>query len=448
MSRSPSQRGYPQPVPAPSNNTTGRRVLETNADDAAPFRPLSTQHQRRRTLQPQRQTRAFEQFNRRFGERNQTFEDMFTSMRAPRRDGPSGNMLGGVAPSRSGRNVTLPQWQPDSDVTHCFHCQSEFTWYFRKHHCRKCGRVVCANCSSHKITIPRQYIVQPPHSSDEEQSSPSLARRGSYNNNLESGAIVRVCNPCVPDPWLPGPSFNRQSQPPRHQQQHSANRTQAMADEERRRRDQINWPSGLSGPTSSESFFWRENMAGPISYDQQPSQPSQPTHTVREEDQCPVNGCEMEGDEAAREAHIQWCIRHPFGTPPADASAAQAPANFVQSFPTLRDLGSDWDSQQLHNPRAYLPMGEEPPAPPTPPRPRAPSYRPRGLVVYKATEKDCVTADGEKHECVICMEEFEPGDQLGRMECLCKFHRTCIRTWWDTKGHGACPTHQLLGSVS
>ena len=65
------------------------------------------------------------------------------------------------------------------------------------------------------------------------------------------------------------------------------------------------------------------------------------------------------------------------------------------------------------------------------------------MAIYKATEKDCMNEDSEAQECVICFEEFQPGDEMGRMECLCKFHRVCIRQWWDTKGAGSCPTHQL-----
>lgn len=65
------------------------------------------------------------------------------------------------------------------------------------------------------------------------------------------------------------------------------------------------------------------------------------------------------------------------------------------------------------------------------------------MALYKATEKDCTTEDGEPQECVICFEEFETGDEMGRMECLCKFHRHCIRAWWEKKGVGSCPTHQL-----
>ncbi len=46
------------------------------------------------------------------------------------------------------------------------------------------------------------------------------------------------------------------------------------------------------------------------------------------------------------------------------------------------------------------------------------------MVVYHASEKDCVGEDGvEGQECVICFEEFSVGDEMGRLECLCKFHK-------------------------
>ena len=48
------------------------------------------------------------------------------------------------------------------------------------------------------------------------------------------------------------------------------------------------------------------------------------------------------------------------------------------------------------------------------------------MVVYHASEKDCVGDDGEPQECVICFEEFAVGDEMGRLECLCKFHKVCL----------------------
>lgn len=47
-----------------------------------------------------------------------------------------------------------------------------------------------------------------------------------------------------------------------------------------------------------------------------------------------------------------------------------------------------------------------------------------GMLVYHASEKDCVGEDGNgPQECVICFEEFAVGDEMGRLECLCKFHK-------------------------
>jgi hypothetical protein len=65
------------------------------------------------------------------------------------------------------------------------------------------------------------------------------------------------------------------------------------------------------------------------------------------------------------------------------------------------------------------------------------------MVPYVATEKDCIDEDGGQAECVICMEDLEAGDKMARLVCWCKFHEHCIRDWWDRKGRGSCPTHQV-----
>ena len=114
-----------------------------------------------------------------------------------------------------------PQWQPDQDVAECPICHTPFSFLRRKHHCRKCGRVVCNACSPHRITIPRQFIVRPPeqqaaaqaivdltgedHSSispDRPIQSPGTdqERMARVNSALGGGEVVRLCNPCVPDP--------------------------------------------------------------------------------------------------------------------------------------------------------------------------------------------------------------------------------------------------------
>lgn len=130
-------------------------------------------------------------------------------------------------PSDRSRQVLVPRWQPDSEVNNCPICHRPFTWMFRRHHCRKCGRVVCNECSPHRITIPRQYIVHPPtldfgtsptrgrvHSIDLTQDdgeplrSPAIpGLYGASGPLMEGGEKVRLCNPCVPDPQPEPPLY-------------------------------------------------------------------------------------------------------------------------------------------------------------------------------------------------------------------------------------------------
>jgi len=45
-------------------------------------------------------------------------------------------------------------WRPDEEVTKCTQCKVEFSFSVRKHHCRQCGEIFCADCSSQKAPVP------------------------------------------------------------------------------------------------------------------------------------------------------------------------------------------------------------------------------------------------------------------------------------------------------
>ncbi|XP_015110548.1 E3 ubiquitin-protein ligase ZNRF2 [Diachasma alloeum] len=49
-----------------------------------------------------------------------------------------------------------------------------------------------------------------------------------------------------------------------------------------------------------------------------------------------------------------------------------------------------------------------------------------------------VLAD-EKGECVICLEELQPGDVIARLPCLCIYHKNCIDKWFQV--NRSCPEH-------
>ncbi|XP_019865122.1 pleckstrin homology domain-containing family F member 2 isoform X1 [Aethina tumida] len=48
-------------------------------------------------------------------------------------------------------------WVPDGEAPVCMHCKkSQFTLINRRHHCRKCGAVVCGPCSNKRFLLPNQ----------------------------------------------------------------------------------------------------------------------------------------------------------------------------------------------------------------------------------------------------------------------------------------------------
>ncbi len=54
------------------------------------------------------------------------------------------------ATSQKGAGPGRVSWMADGAVQACCLCQAPFTLFFRRHHCRLCGKVVCGNCSSVK----------------------------------------------------------------------------------------------------------------------------------------------------------------------------------------------------------------------------------------------------------------------------------------------------------
>lgn len=60
------------------------------------------------------------------------------------------------SPSRPHHNENTPRrrrsWVADELVASCSGCQSRFTIFLRRHHCRRCGLIFCNDCSNNRLT--------------------------------------------------------------------------------------------------------------------------------------------------------------------------------------------------------------------------------------------------------------------------------------------------------
>ncbi|KAF3973833.1 hypothetical protein CMV_002766 [Castanea mollissima] len=83
---------------------------------------------------------------------------------------------GNASQSQSG-NVSRSRdfWMPDHSCRVCYECDSQFTIFNRRHHCRLCGRVFCAKCTTNSVPAPPDC---PRHSAQEDWER------------------IRVCNYC------------------------------------------------------------------------------------------------------------------------------------------------------------------------------------------------------------------------------------------------------------
>lgn len=88
--------------------------------------------------------------------------------RSPSFSSPGGATGNGQAPKK---------WQPNT--TGCTLCHRPFTLFTRPHHCRRCGQVVCDDCSR-----SRKYVKWPANEKNAQVPG-------------QKGDLHRVCNACV-----------------------------------------------------------------------------------------------------------------------------------------------------------------------------------------------------------------------------------------------------------
>lgn len=93
-------------------------------------------------------------------------------------------------------------WEEDAKVSKCPFCQQEFgSWTFRRHHCRICGRVVCADpqteCSSEVGLSVANTNIGGALPTTEKLDSTAVANGGHHHNHNHSINLdIRMCRDC------------------------------------------------------------------------------------------------------------------------------------------------------------------------------------------------------------------------------------------------------------
>lgn len=230
--------------------------------------------------------------------------------------------------------------------------------------------------------MPRRFISQPSEYIDSGSDRDDLTA-------IDELETVRVCDPCVPDPNYGPP------------------------------------------PGAARLFMPMPNPLNPANRHFLPPQSGSSYSTMPQAISSGSGGAQSRrGTMPSYPAGI-----FDIGPPPPNRSASLSQSHQPSTRPPFASP-QDFLAWQMN--------GMRPPQQQRPPSPPQPRVYPN-MAVYKASEKDAkaVNDDEDPPECVICLCEFEVGEDLALLECFCKFHKECIIGWWDKDGTASCPTHKL-----
>lgn len=334
---------------------------------------------------------------------------------------------------------SIPIWQPDASALSCVLCSNKFSFFNRRHHCRKCGRVVCGECSDQQIRYFASTMIVCPNG---KQMKPSTYEK------------YRTCDECVEEIRMIRRALFEED-PARHAPDGSP--VTGLGDDVDGRDGGVVGRNVFAHDNSSTSSVTKYMNTRTRTRLVHSSTQSSATGTPRmiassphnrddlsDHNLCPVcainllkifNGASTDEFEAFKEAHICDCL-------------TQFDFNLDhQRSPTAGD------PSRLHTRNKML-VYNIPPIP----KPQFETFTPAAAAAEDSTGASnsgfTVGSDtsnysaqmSEKHvtrECVICLEDLKPGDKVGRLECLCVFHYKCIKDWFNKKGYGECPVHFL-----
>lgn len=288
------------------------------------------------------------------------------------------------------------KWENDWDVLNCFLCHSVFNFFNRRHHCRKCGKVVCGNCSKQTIKyFPRTMIVDNGY----------VTRSSPYES-------YRTCDTCVDEINMIRRALN-------------------------------NDDSGSLISNNSVTKYSTRMTTRTISS----SHSSLSNDNVSDDNLCPICAKNLrdvykskDDFELFKESHINECLTSYDFSLNHQRYEGNHPKNKMLVYnippipePKFESIVGSVDTIKLDSPDLYR-VGE--------------GSKPETVQKFEETigslnSNNTTQTIKQFDECVVCLEDLKPGDKVGRLECLCVFHYKCIKDWFNKKGYGECPVHYL-----
>lgn len=374
-------------------------------------------------------------------------------------------------------------WEPDEAASGCRQCSRRFTIFNRRHHCRRCGLLFCDSCSTRRILLAsptaaaqRLCYSEPSSSTDAENSN----NRVSLRHQLEGYATTtmhwnfneyRVCDPCaIAVDALPEATTSSFALVSSRDEFYDVFQAYHGRQDYRNDRRTVDIQRNINDDSLSLAQLQQTLLQQNQHLQRQDSSSSLRQCPVCDREWTTVWGTMLrfpgEGWQETQERHIRECIE--------DASAEMQGSSrhrggnssrrscSVQPRPAAQDIENSATSDQPSSsqpPRrsvgflnffersdtttsASHPIGEDNESSPrqqhlqvSPPSKYARSPAGVKYVVYKLNSDTPLLGQ----ECVICFEDFEPGQRVARLNCLCTYHVWCITEWLHRTP--ACPVH-------
>ncbi|KAG4420162.1 hypothetical protein IFR04_006725 [Cadophora malorum] len=360
-------------------------------------------------------------------------------------------------------HFVVPKWQPDATVTLCPICRTQFSFFVRKHHCsHQHQKFLLLPELDPGLILDALEVLQWWRTLVEESECDfaihayliqilllhRFLNRGTASLDQPSKVTAALPRDIVNSYATNTSSYSERNTRLRPEDLQSRSRSSTVGTH----RD----TSNMSNPASAISQ-WTGPEQGRSEPPQTPSSRPRPTPrpVIREEDECWICHKELpsrnfENWENVRAEHVNNCLALAMQGPSVSTSPAPSPAPITipsQSPRTTPPSQAESSRAARATPTIAPPIANTPEARMAA-RERAHAavvlassstspVRRTGVFPYKATEKDCI----DDAECTICLEEFEVGEDMGRLECFCRFHLKCIREWFVNRP-GQCPVHQ------